>query len=207
MPCGPTGIGWCSPTSASPPGRVDPGAFVDAAVEANLAAGPLGPDDQVVVVGHSGAGVLLPSIAMGLATPRRAIVFVDAGLPPYEGATSVGGAFLTPLRRMAVGGVVPRWSTWWGAGAMAALVADEHRRAEIEAQLEPTPLAFFEAPVDVPAGWYDLPLAYVRFGATYRREADIAASWGWPVVEHPGTHLAIVNEPEAVARIVVDLSR
>jgi uncharacterized protein len=37
---------------------------------------------STVVVGHSGAGFFLPSIAAGLGAPVRGLVFVDAGLPP-----------------------------------------------------------------------------------------------------------------------------
>jgi hypothetical protein len=38
-------------------------------------------DDAYVLVGHSGAGPLLASIAAGASRPPQLIVFVDAGLP------------------------------------------------------------------------------------------------------------------------------
>lgn len=179
----------------------DPHAMIRGAIDAHRAAGPLD-DGHVVVVGHSGAGVLLASIAAAIDAPSRSLVFVDAGLPPYEGATSVGGAFLDQLRSMAVDGVVPPWSEWWGPEVMAALVPDAGRRAEIEAELPRVPLRFFEAPIDVPAHWYEISSSYVLLGEAYRREANTASAWSWPVVERLGSHLDIVNEPEALARLI-----
>jgi hypothetical protein len=185
----------------------DPQAVITGAIEANLAAGPLGADGHVIVVGHSGAGVLLPSIATAVDAPYRSLVFVDAGIPPYEGATSIGGAFLDHLRSMADDGLVPPWSTWWGDDAMAELVPDAERRAILETQVRATPIELFETPIDVPALWYEISSSYVLLGEPYRRDANTAAAWGWPVVERLGGHLDIVTEPEAIARAIVDIIR
>ena len=184
----------------------DPQAFIAGAIDANLAAGPLD-DGHVVVVGHSGAGVLLPAIAAGIDATFRSLVFVDAGLPPFEGATSIGGPFLDHLRSMAVGGLVPRWSEWWGPDAMATLVPDDARRAAVDAELPRIPIGFFEEPVDVPAHWYEISSSYVLLGEAYRRDANTAAAWDWPVVERLGGHLDLVNAPEPIARILVDIIR
>ena len=40
----------------------------------------------------------------------------------------------------------------------------------------------------------------------YRSDATRAASLGWPVVEHIGTHLDIVNDEAAIADILVGLA-
>src|SRR2546430_1925521 len=94
-------------------------------IEAALQAAPSQPS---VVVGHSGAGAFLPSIAAGLSSPTR-LVFVDAGLPPCEGQAMASAEFLDQLRSLAVDGVLPKWSTWWGEGVMEALVPDDKRRS------------------------------------------------------------------------------
>ena len=44
-----------------------------------------GSSDSVILVGHSGAGPLLPVIGGGISCPVTAYVFVDAGLPPLSG--------------------------------------------------------------------------------------------------------------------------
>jgi pimeloyl-ACP methyl ester carboxylesterase len=46
--------------------------------------------EPLVIVGHSGAGFFLPSIAAGLGSPARGLVFVDAGIPPGEGEATAG---------------------------------------------------------------------------------------------------------------------
>src|SRR3954447_4643218 len=47
----------------------------------------------VVIVGHSGAGSLIPSIAATLGRRTVQIIFVDAGLPPCEGRVTASGDF------------------------------------------------------------------------------------------------------------------
>src|SRR5262249_49591650 len=53
----------------------DPQYFAESAVDA------VPPDGEVVLVGPSGAGPLLPVIATQLTDAPRMVVFVDAGLP------------------------------------------------------------------------------------------------------------------------------
>jgi hypothetical protein len=78
----------------------DPAAFIHHAVA------QCSPAADVVIVGHSGAGAVLPAIAAGLPSGPRLLVFVDAGLPPCEGTFSVGGDFLGQLRELADDGLL-----------------------------------------------------------------------------------------------------
>jgi pimeloyl-ACP methyl ester carboxylesterase len=105
-----------------------------------------------VLVGHSGAGFFLPSIAAVLEAPARRLVFVDAGIPPGEGEASAGADVLDRLRPLATDGVLPRWSTWWGEGVMETLVPDDARRAEIEAEMPEIPLPSTSRPSSCPPG-------------------------------------------------------
>ena len=68
------------------------------------------------------------------------------------------------------------------------------------------PLAFFEAPITLPAGWCDGECAFVLLSEFYRSDAARAAALGWPVVERRGAHLDLVNEEEAIAEILVGLA-
>ena len=128
----------------------DPHAVIAAAVAA-LPPGWTTP----IVVGHSGAGSVLPSVAERLRTWPPRFVFVDAGLPPCEGSATPGAEFLDQLRALAVGGVLPRWSTWWGDDVMEMLVPEIDRRSVLEAELPQVSLAYFESRVEVPRGWCD----------------------------------------------------
>lgn len=176
----------------------DPHAFVAAARSAMSG-------DTGIVVGHSGAGFFLPSIAADVECIATTL-FVDAGLPPAGGAATANADFLDRLRSLAVDGVLPRWSHWWGPGVMERLVPDRRRRAEFETELPEVPLAFYETPVTLPDGWRDSPGGYVLLSEPYRADAETARSLGWPVVEHLGAHLDVVNHPEAIARTLVRLA-
>lgn len=181
--------------------RGQPGRVIDAAIAA-LPSGWSAP----VLVGHSGAGPMLPSIAARLPAQPE-MVFIDAGLPPCEGSASPGGDFLDQLRALAVDGVLPKWSTWWGEGVMETLVPDADRRWAVEADLPEVPVAFFESAIDVPEGWCETPGAFVLLSESYRGDAERARTMGWRTVERLGSHLDIVSHADEIARTIVDLTR
>lgn len=158
-----------------------------------------------VLVAHSGAGALLPSIADELG--EGPLVFVDAGVPPCAGDTTASADFLDRLRELAVDGVLPRWSTWWGSDVMTSLVPDDERRAGIAEEMPSVPLAFYETPIRIPDRWCDTaPGAYLLLSEGYRDDANRAQELGWPTVDRPGGHLDIVNHPEDVATLIVELA-
>ena len=59
---------------------------------------------------------------------------MDAGVPPCEGDATADADFLDGLRALAVDGILPKWSRWWGEGVMETLVADEGRRNKVESE-------------------------------------------------------------------------
>ncbi len=80
---------------------------------------PLG---DVVLVGHSGAGLLLPLIAEELRQRSNALVFIDAPLPLTAGAVQpIPHDLLAYLQSVADGGLLPKWSAWFGPTTMARL--------------------------------------------------------------------------------------
>ena len=181
----------------------DPVAFARAAADAVPIAGA---DDETIVVGHSGAGVVLPLIADALAHPPRCLVFVDSGIPPESGTLDAAGDFLGTLRELATDGVLPAWSRWWGDGVLDALIADDERRRIVEAELPRVPLAFYEKPFAVPPGWSATSGGYVLLSDAYRADARRATSRGWPVVQRIGAHLDIVNDEDAIAGVLRGLA-
>jgi hypothetical protein len=158
-----------------------------------------------VVVGHSGAGFFLPSIAERVGAGHA--VFVDAGPPPASSPATAGGDVHEQLLGLAVRGTLPRWSDWWGEGVMEVLVPDARRRALVEEGLPEVPIAFYDTPVEVPTDWPDRPASYVLLSDAYRADSERARARGWRVVERLGGHLDIVNAPEAIARLIVELVR
>jgi pimeloyl-ACP methyl ester carboxylesterase len=59
--------------------------------------------DPIVLVGHSGGGLLLPAIADAVAPEVARLIFVDSGVPAMRGVTPLATpAFLEHLRSLAV---------------------------------------------------------------------------------------------------------
>jgi hypothetical protein len=155
-----------------------------------------------VVVGHSGAGPMLPLI--GARLQASALVFVDSDVPPESGEAPLAPPeFLEFLRGLAAGGRLPPWSEWFGRDAMAELVPDDDIRAVVLAELPALPLSFFEDRAPVPAGWTASRCGYVLLSEAYAEQAAKAEANGWPVVRLAGGHLDIVTRPEAVTEAIV----
>jgi pimeloyl-ACP methyl ester carboxylesterase len=159
-----------------------------------------------VLIGHSGAGPLLPGIAAALAVPVRALVYVDAGLP-YPGQTwfeRAPGELVAHLRGLASGdGWLPPWHEWFPPGSLAELLPDPELRARFTEDLSRLPAAYFEE--RMPAADWSGPGAYLLLSEAYRDDADQAAARGMPVAERPTHHLAMLTSPDLVASGMRDL--
>jgi hypothetical protein len=92
------------------------------------------------MVGHSGAGILLPAIAAASAARVVGFIFVDAHVPRDTGEVPISDleyqALIAPL---AVGGVLPKWSDWWRT-ALERLVPDPVVRATLREDMPRLPL-------------------------------------------------------------------
>ena len=145
----------------------------------------------VVLVGHSGAGYLLPQLGAARRAARQpvaAYVFLDAGLPARQGTTRLSlmhaedEAFAHELEQhLRDGGVFPEWPD----------VPD----------LRPRGLDFFTELLPFPGDWPDAPCGYVQLSPAYAQPARVAKSRGWPVVtlHDPGGHFTMCTNPTAVA--------
>jgi len=176
---------------------------------AEAAAGQLaaqaGPE-PLVLVGHSGAGALLPVIRQALGRPVAGYVFVDAGLPiPGQTRLSTFGeageqaAFRAYLEG---GGRFPAWT----AGDLAPLVPDPAAREALVAGLRPRGLDFWTEVFPEAPGWPDAPCGYVLFSRPYADSAAAARRLGWTVAEVPAGHFHMLVDPEAVAEAVLAVS-
>lgn len=163
-------------------------------------------EEHAVLVGHSGAGPLLPQVRARARREPSALVFVDAGVPPEtDDAELMPGELLSELRAMACDGVLPRWSQWFGPGAMERLVPDAERRAEVSCELPQLAVSYFEGRVPAPTGWAAARCGYVQLSGPYAADAAEAATRGWPVVEQPGAHLDIVTRPVPVTEAILSV--
>ena len=157
----------------------------------------------LVLVGHSGAGALLPAVRQALGRPVAGYVFVDAGLP-VDGQTRLEtfGAEAASFRAfLASGGRFPNWTR----ADLQEIVPDPELAARLTADLRPRALPFWEEPIPVFAGWPDAPGACLFFTEAYRASAERAQAMGWPVREMPAGHFHMLVEPEAVAEALLEL--
>ena len=174
--------------------------FVDAAVRAT---GEL--DGPIVVVGHSGAGVMLPSITAELGKRCVKVVFLDATVPPTDGEHRPSAPFLDMLDRQTIDGSLNPWLTWWPTETVDELVPDPELQRMLLADMPRLPRAFYDEAVPVPDGWSSGSNAYVQLSPAYVDERRAAAERGWPTATVDSTHLGILTDPETVMRAIVDI--
>jgi hypothetical protein len=169
------------------------------------AAGQLAAAGPAILVGHSGAGPLLPQIAA--AAGGAPLLFVDAGLPPEHGDVELMPAeLLTELHGLAIDGVLPPWSDWFGPDVLRELVPDEDKRQIIAAELPRLPVSYFASRVPAPPGWAAAGGGYIQLSGAYSADAAEAARRGWPVIERHGGHLDIVTRPTEIAAAITEVA-
>jgi pimeloyl-ACP methyl ester carboxylesterase len=187
------------PSVVAPPvHQVLVGVFADALGDAGLP-GP------VALVGHSGAGPLLPAFADALEEGVAGLVYVDAGLPTpgRSWRDTVPPELYTSMRDVSRDGLLPRWRHWFPDDPLTTLVPDASLRAEIADEAPEVPLAFLkEARPDVE---WPGPAGYVQLSEAYSADATAAANLGWPVRRLPLHHLAAATDPDPVASAILEV--
>lgn len=167
------------------------------------------PADRVIVlVAHSGAGMLLPAIRQLAGRPVAGYIFADAGIPldgrsrldmlklevPEAGA-GVAGA-------LQAGEHIPQWSD----DDLSFIVPDAETRQGILAELQPQGLAFYTEPIPVFEGWPDARCAYLQFSQGYDYSAWQARAQGWPTRNLHSQHFALLTEAQRVAAALVEMA-
>lgn len=165
-------------------------------------------EGKVVVVGHSGAGPLLPGIAAESPAPVQALVYVDAGLPRpgrswFDAAVEEAGELADQLTGMVTDGRLPPWHEWFPPESVAGLLPDAALRESFTAEVPRLPVAYFQEPTS-PATWSG-PAGYLLLSEAYRDDAARAGAQGVTVAEYRGDHLSMVTAPEEVAAKLGDL--
>jgi pimeloyl-ACP methyl ester carboxylesterase len=167
-----------------------------------------GPDQPVILAGHSGAGRLLPAIRQKARCRVAAYVFVDAGIP-RDGASYLdllaleSAEFAGRFRQaLASGGRFPTWDD----EALSEVIPDADRRRRLLAELNPQPLAYFDEPIPVFPGWPDAPCAYLHFSPIYDVYAAQARRSGWAYRQLEAGHFHMLVDPEAVAGTLLEMA-
>jgi hypothetical protein len=173
---------------------------------AGSVASQVGADSDVVLVGHSGAGLALNLVAD--LNPRiEAIVHMDgtlvqAGarwLDTFDAETLARPEFRESMNR----GVMP--NPWMGPELWQMVgVTDEAKVAQFAAGCRELPLGWYEEPL--PSHSRRVSAAYLAFvpNPFYVPMIEKARDKGWPVVELSGQHFHFLLEPKKVARTLID---
>ncbi|HEV2377915.1 MAG TPA: alpha/beta hydrolase [Streptosporangiaceae bacterium] len=156
---------------------------------------------SAVLVGHSGAGSLLPAVG-DVAAGVRGYVYVDAGLPTpgRSWMQTMPEDLVAYLRESAdPQGWMPPWCDWWGEDGLAGLLPDPGLRAQFAADCPRLPLAMFdEVHPDIRSD-RGTPAAYLQLSEAYQDQAAKARSTGWPVAALSSHHLALLTDPQLIA--------
>ena len=164
------------------------------------------PESQsITLVGHSGAGPLLPATRQSIPNSVDAYVFVDASLP-RDSASRLdlmkaedpdwAEGFQQHLER---GGHYPDWS----ADDLREVIPDESLRRQTVAEMRPRGLSFFSEPIPVFQGWPDAPCVFILFSAPDQKAAARAKEEGWPVYEMEAGHFHMLVDKTAVTDLIV----
>ncbi|KOV84422.1 alpha/beta hydrolase [Nocardia sp. NRRL S-836] len=166
------------------------GAFADALDDSGVE-GPL------VLVGHSGAGPLLPAFADALEIDVAGLVFLDSDLPTPGRAwrDTVDPALVGKVKATVRDGKLPRWDRWFDTDPLTLVPAGLREEMRDEAPEVAWEFLKETRPVVEWAG----PCGYVLLSAAYDAEADRAEERGWPVERLESHHLAAATSPSAVA--------
>ena len=182
---------------------------------------------EAVLVGHEGAGPLLPKLGEQIDGPA-AYVLVDADLP-RDGASLfdmfTDEAHIEEFRRAADEPSLPRGRLAphapravatqtvreWPLDLLRdAVTLAPNNMADVNSTVfagkRPTPIEVLEEPLPVPASWPDAPVGYLHLSPTYDRAAAAAGAEGWPVRALDTSHVQMLLEPESIARELAALA-
>ena len=181
-----------------------------------------------VLVGHAGAGPLLPQLGLQLESGPAAYMLVDSDLP-RDGASRFdlfeNPADVEAFRSVAVRPYSPRGRLRpqpglkpsdetvreWPLDLLSeALTKNPDKTLDVASTVfagkRPTPIGVLDEPLPVPATWPEAPVGYMHLTKTYDSAASAAGSQGWPVREVRSSHVQMLLEPEPFARELAEFA-
>jgi hypothetical protein len=159
------------------------------------------PNASAVLIVHSGAGALVPSIAYAANDWMKGAVFTDA-LLPHPGKCwfdTVPVPLAARLRSMMIDGRLPAWDRWWPQGTLEAMLPNTMMRRGFIAELPSLPLRYFEELAPDAPPLEKFRCAFLQLSSGYDAEALEAQRRGWLSRSLSLHHLAMLTHPGDVA--------
>lgn len=166
-------------------------------------------DGACILVGHSGAGPILPAIGKCLKRPPEGYIFVDAGLPQNQASRlemmkSESSQWADEFEKyLEAGGRYPDWSD----ADLQDLIPDDHLRRQVLEEIRARALAFFTERILIPEDWSNTPCGYVQFTKAYDGPASRAKHLSWPFIQFQVGHFHMLVDPIMVTDALVQIEQ
>lgn len=171
---------------------------------------------DVVLVGHSYSGTVIPGVVAAQPQAIRRAVYLDA-IVAHAGERVASAMGMVPeeqaagLDAMLASGEGPIGS---GVDEQQRAMAKDHphlmdrdREAWLLRHLSDMPLRCTISPIAIGAESLTIPVDYIAAAHTIMTPMHARArDLGWTVHEHPGDHALLVGDPEGVARLLLEIA-
>jgi pimeloyl-ACP methyl ester carboxylesterase len=164
---------------------------------------------DIVLVGHSYGGVIVSGVADQLHDAIGSLVFLDAFVP--EEGDSLAARASQPVRE-AIAALVQKGETTMKPVPAAVFRVNENDRAWVDSKCTPHPVATLTEKITVGGGRERVAKrAYIRAKGYPSMPFDAAqekakASTGWRVYEMPCGHNAMVDMPDRLTEILLEVA-
>ena len=164
--------------------------------------------NDIVLVGHSYGGIIISGVAEQMGPVIGSMVFLDAFVP--ENGDSLA-SLASPVIREAIDAAVQRGDTALKPPP-ASLFVNDRDRAYVDAKCTPQPIATITDKAAFSGARDRIPKrAYIRAKANPSQPFDryqsmLQASAGWRVYEMPCRHDAMLDMPERLTEILLEVA-
>jgi len=177
------------------------------AESATKAINDLSSNKRCILVGHSGAGPILPAIGERLELPPFGYIFVDAGLPDNQKSrldmmkSETGEWVLDFEKHLSNGGKFPNWSE----SDLLKIIPDDDSRQLVLQEINMRDLSFFTEKISFCDDWSTAPCGYMQFSENYDISASRARCQGWSFIKLESGHFHMLVEPVIVGDKLIEL--
>ncbi len=161
--------------------------------------------DDVILVGHSGAGRRLPVAGQKASANVAGYMFVDSDIPTETESRldAMPKELAQQFRDAAEDGLLPPWPE----EAFVPEIKDEQVRKQLVSELSPLPLGVYEEEeISCPSDWPDAECAYIRLSHRYPDAEAQVEREGWKILRFDGDHFFILVAPDEVASALIQIA-